>query len=347
MPRKLPNRVYEKHGSYWFVDLERRWHKLCRVADGEAKMYQALAAIIEAPPLSRMPAAIVAFKRDYLVGLAPSTQKEHERLLDIAANEFAGFDVPEVQPVDVSRSVRNLYAGKPTAARSYKARLSTFFRWSVEQGLRTDNPCREVWLKSPPRRDRYITDEEFLAIREGMLTGDDGLPTRAGEIARCFVDLCYLTAQRSTDIRKLLWNQVREDGIAFKPTKTAGSSGAKVVVRLTAAIREVLERARAFGVPAAATARIKSIYVIHALDGSPYTMSGIRSAWVRACRRAGVANATIKDLRAKALTDAERAGYSIEQLRTAAAHSSVTTTEGYVKTFREPVSAVELEIPSK
>jgi hypothetical protein len=39
----------------------------------------------------------------------------------------------------------------------------------------------------------------------------------------------------------------------------------------------------------------------------------------------------VKDIRAKALTDAERAGYSIEQLHVAAAHVDSKTTEIYVK----------------
>jgi len=350
----LPRRVYAKHGSLWFVDHARRWHKLCRVTDGEARMYLALAALVDAPPASRMPAAIGAFKAEVLRTLAPSTQREHARLLDIAAVEFGGFDVVDVQPADVSRSVKQLYAGKPTAARHYKARLSTFFRWAIERGMRADNPCREIWLKAPPKRERYITDDEFGRIRAWLLTGDDRQANPAGEMARVFVELCYLTAQRPTDIRALLWSQVRPDVVAFKPTKTAGSSGAKVLVPRSAALNDVLERAREFAPPftrkeareGRKRADVKSIYVVHTLEGGMYTMSGIRSAWQRACRRAGVENATIKDLRAKALTDAKRAGYSLEQLQVVAAHSTIGTTEGYMRTFDEPRSSVELTLPA-
>jgi integrase len=169
-------------------------------------------------------------------------------------------------------------------------------------------------------------------------------------MARVFVELCYLTAQRPTDIRQLLWSQVRPDGIAFKPTKTAGSSGAKVVVPLTPSLRDVLARARSF-VPAKRGKKgkerkaIASVYVVHTIDGSPYTMSGIRSAWQRACKRAKVENATIKDLRPKALTDAKRAGYGVAALQVTAAHSSIVTTEGYLRAFEEPVSTVELVLP--
>lgn len=348
MTRKYPPRVYLKHGSLWFVDLARKWHKLCRADAGEVVMYQALAALVAALPLSRIPAAIARFKDEYLPGLAVTTQKEHERLLDIAGEEFEAFDVPDVEPSDVSRSIKNRYAGRPTAARHYKARLSTFFRWCVEQGLRSSNPCREIWLKAPPRRDRYITDDEFGKIRAALLVGDDKKATRAGEMARAFAELCYLTLQRPTDVRRLLWSQVRDDVVAFKPSKTAGSSGARVLVPITPAIRAVLERARAF-VPKTKKGKeqkeLKSIYVVHALDGSPYTMSGLRSAWKRACKRAGVKNATIKDLRAKALTDARRAGYGKEALQVAAAHSSYETTEIYLKPFEEPLSTVRLTLP--
>jgi integrase len=356
--RKLPRRVYLNHGSLWFVDIERKWHRLCRADAGELAMYQALAARIEALPLNRMPAAIARFKLEYLPGLAATTQKEHTRLLDVAADEFEEFDVADVQPSDVARSVRNVYGdqlvdGKPkrarlTAGRHYKARLSTFFRWCVEQGLRSSNPCREIWLKAPPRRDRYITDDEFGKIRAALLLGADKKPTRAGEMARAFAELCYLTLQRPTDVRHLLWSQVRDDVVAFRPSKTAGSSGARVLVPITPAIREVLDRARAF-VPKTKKGKeqkeLKSIYVVHALDGSPYTMSGLRSAWKRACERAEVKNATVKDLRAKALTDARRAGYGKEALQVAAAHSSYETTEIYLKPFEEPLSTVRLTLP--
>ncbi|MCC6530959.1 MAG: tyrosine-type recombinase/integrase [Burkholderiales bacterium] len=337
---RRPPRVYPKHGSLWFVDHERKWHKLCRIDAGEAALHAALAKILDAPPITGMPAAIAAFKRVYLRSLAPSSQKEHERLLDIAADEFEAFEVADVEPADVLESATNLYDGRPTAAKAYKARLSTFFRWTITKRLRTDNPCSEVWLKSPPKRDRYITDAEFTAIRGHVMTGKNGKPTPSGPIARAFIDLCYLTAQRPTDIRRLMWSQVREEEglIAFRPSKTAGSSGARVLVRITPTIRNVLDQAKTFG-------GVRSVYVIRTRDGSPFTMSGIRSAWERACERACVKGATIRDLRPKALTDARRMGYAIEALQVAAAHTSVTTTEGYIKRFEEPVSPVELRLP--
>lgn len=329
---KIAKRVYEKHGAWYFVDRGNKWHRLCKITEGEAAMFAALAKVMAAPPEGSMPSAIAAFKIAKLKSLSLSASKEYSRLLDIAADDFEAFDVPDVRPADVKKSVEHHYPDAATAARAYKARLSTFFRWAVGKGLRDDNPCTEVWLDAPDKRDRYITHEEYHAIRE-----------RLHPMAQVFIDLCYLTAQRSTDIRVMRWNQLTPEGLAFRPTKTAKSSGAKILVPVSPAIQECLDSAKLHG-------RIKPLpnstgYVIQQADGSLYTMSGLRSAWQRACKDAGIKGATIKDLRPKALTDAKKAGMSLEDLQDAAAHASITTTEGYIKQREVRVSRLALPLP--
>jgi integrase len=214
---------------------------------------------------------------------------------------------------------------------------------------REHNPVREVAIEKPKKRDRYITHAEYHAIRDALLTGSKGNKTLSGEMMKCFVDLCYLTAQRSTEIRNLKWSDIGDTlsfdlnaadlGLTFKPSKTALTSQAKVKIRVTDVMQTVFERARAIG-------KVKSLYVIHTLDGRRYTAAGVRSAWKRASARAGVKNATIKDLRAKALTDAKKLGYTIEQIQVAAAHSDVTTTQDYIKLKEIPESVVELPLPA-
>lgn len=36
-------RVYASDGSYYYVDLARKWHRLCAITDGEPAMLRALA----------------------------------------------------------------------------------------------------------------------------------------------------------------------------------------------------------------------------------------------------------------------------------------------------------------
>lgn len=356
MPRRkndgLPPRVYVRDGSYYLVESLRecytngkpkqKWHRLTRVDEGKAPMYKALAELngesIENEPT--FPAMMKKWLTVCLYGLSPNEQKETERKAGILMTAFAEFDITDVQPRHVQQFLHDnfLAAGKLPMARSYKGALSKFFRWAQLNNYRTENPCDPIRLKQPPKRDRYITDEEFNAIRTALLTGRDGNKTPSGEMVQCFIDLCYLTGQRSTEIRLMKWNQVDHEFIHFKPTKTAASTGAKVNIPVTPAIAEVLERARKIG-------KVKGVFVIHQLNGSKYTDDGIRSAWDRACERVGVKNATIKDLRGKHATDALKSGYSIEQIQTSLAHGDTDTTRIYLKQIAAGESVIALELP--
>jgi integrase len=107
---------------------------------------------------------------------------------------------------------------------------------------------------------------------------------------------------------------------------------------ITADIRAVLERAKALG-------KVKSMFVFHTLKGQPLTASAVKSAWRRARERAGIKDAWFRDLRPKALSDAKRQGLSLEKVRDAAGHSSVSTTEGYMRGFEVKEANLGLTLP--
>src|SRR5262245_3985366 len=110
--RHLPRRVYASDGAYYFVDHGGTWHRLSRMEDGEAAMYDALARLKEAadhPDL--MPEAIAAFKIEYLPTLAVSTRVEHGRMLNCIAQDFYAARVPDVRPKDISRFLKNNFPG--------------------------------------------------------------------------------------------------------------------------------------------------------------------------------------------------------------------------------------------
>ena len=54
----------------------------------------------------------------------------------------------------------------------------------------------------------------------------------------------------------------------------------------------------------------------------------------------------IKDIRAKAMTDAKRSGYDLEALQVAGTHTDRSTTEGYIKSREVPVSTVGCTFPT-
>lgn len=334
----LPQRVYVRHGAYYFYDRAGRWHNLGRVSAGESAMYTALAKIIE--PGARkgsMVDALTRFRAIHLPTLTASTRKEYERMYDVIAEAFAEFDVPQVQPRHVMQFLAN-FQTTPTARKHYKARLSTFFRWAVtEQGMRDANPCAELRLKGPARKKSAWTDDLFWAVRDKL-----------DPMMQCYHDLSFLLYQRTTEIRLLMQSQRQGDVIRFTPTKTERSSGLSVDVPVTPEIDVAWKRALSLGKLNAGPGG--DAPVVQKANGSTYTRSGIYSAYRRADEALHGGKTTglnPKALRPYASTAAKQQGYGLEQLQVALAHTSVTTTEGYVQKHEMPVSEIRMRLPER
>ncbi|MDZ4056035.1 MAG: tyrosine-type recombinase/integrase [Polynucleobacter sp.] len=251
---------------------------------------------------------------------------------------FADFDINEVQPSDVAEFL-DQWEGR-RSAQSYKGHITKFYAWANRRGFANKNPAREVSVEKPPNRDVYMTHDQYHAIRDALLIGKDKRPTRTGAMVQCYMDLLYLLYQRGTEVRLLRWDQVTPEGITFKPTKTEKTSGIKVMIPMTSALREVLDRAKSVG-------KMRSMYVIHTEHGQPYTAHGIGSSFDRAKERAGILGVTLKDVRAKAATDAKDQGYSMQEIQIALAQADESTTRGYVRSREVPVSVVNLVLPKK
>lgn len=344
-PRKhnkgLPKYVRIRNGSYLYRD-----KKLCRVDDGEARMYEELAKRKENGDLTMIPEAVGAFKLEYLPTLAPSSRAEHKRLLDIFADEFSEFRVQDVKPNHIKKSVRNLYLkdGKEVAGHHYKSRIATFFQWCVdEEGLIEANPAKEVRLNKNASKRTPWTVELFWKMRDHLKP-----------MYQCYHDLSFLLYQRTTDVRMLRHSQIKNGMIHFEPSKTLKKAGTAVDIPVTPAIQEVIDRA-------VSLCKVRPLpggdaYVIQTRQGASFTRSGIYSAYRRADAaihgkdkngKPIVTGLNPKALRPFAATLAKQQGFSKEQLQTGLAHRSVKTTEGYIQSHEVPVSEVALRLPER
>ena len=355
---KIP-RVHASHGRWYFLeDLAERnpktgrprqkRHPLSRVDQGEVALLEALATLkarlgeLPAEPKG-MAADLQAFRDTHLRTLTHDVRKEYERMLDVVAEAFAEFDTPQVTPADVLAFLNDNFADKPTARRAYKARLSTFFAWCVLKGTIAVNPCREIKLQAPPKRRGRMTDTLFWAIH-------DALPP----MGRCFLELVYLTRQRPTEIRLLRESKIGDTHIDFKPTKTTRSSGAEVEILITPEIRAALDRARALRPKSKVEelARHRDPYLIQTRDGDHYTKTGLYEVWrdaiaIVAKDHPKARGVTTRDVRPYALAKMEQAGYSLREIQLAAAHTDVSTTEGYLNQHRSAVSDAVIYLPGR
>lgn len=321
-PSNLPARVYENGASwYWVIPHTNKWIRLCKTADGETRMLERLVTERkkhEAPTGTGDAGPLITRYIEERKG--ELREKGWERTGKYARNALRNANVVDIDSSTIS-DVLKFWKGKVSMQQRVKSFISGFFNWCIENRYAKSNPCRDVKVKGKKTRTIYIPDDHFVAIRTALSTfvykKRDGSTvvgrTATGPMMQCFVDLCYLTAQRSTEIRTLKWSQVdRVNGVIhFLPSKTEDSSGLSVDFAITPEIEAVLDRLREID----HATRIGEANVIHNLKGLPYESTAFLAAWDRAAERAGLGAMpyTVKDIRAKALTDAKRAGYDIDR----------------------------------
>lgn len=354
-PRKSPpppaKGLVQSHGRWYLpsaVDGKPKWIPLTRVAEGDAAVLAALSKLLgtEVKKTGNLPERIAEFKKVWLKKLTPSVQHEYTRILDDLAIGLKDFNTEDVEPADVY-NVLVQFEDTPTQARAYKARLSTFFRWCcAPMRYAKTNPCHEVWLDAPPKRDVRMDAGAFWKIHAAMGTGKDGKPTPTGPMAQCLLEAFYLIEQRTTDLRMLKQSQIRDGWIHFKPTKTARTSGAKVKWRVTSALQSVLDRAAA---ARKSYKLVSTVFVFPTPEGGTYSARRFLGIWNRALGRCGLEDSGFvpKDILPSSMSDAEDQGYTMEQLQGGRGHTSISTTEGYMRQKRVVASEIELTLPPK
>lgn len=335
-----------------------KWHSLCTIEEGELRARQLAAEILthNRAHKSGNGCNLSEHAEEYRIQLMrkrekdrpkeaarvkmfDESNKELSRQCRVIGEAFVNFNIDEVQGVDIAKFV-DQWEGQ-RMAQVWMSRLSDFFRWAIRRGLRNDNPCNNIRVEKPKGRKRYIENHEWHKIRNALMIGEDGKQTQSGPMVQCYVDLCYLLYQRTTEIRLLKWSQIDlERGlIYFLPTKTEKSSGLSVAVQISPAVREVLDRAKSL-------ASGNAVYVIHSRKGEPYTANGLGTAWRRASERAKVDDAVLKDIRAKAATDAKKAGYTKTEIKVGLAHTDEGMTETYLRGREAELSTVVMTLPA-
>jgi hypothetical protein len=169
------------------------------------------------------------------------------------------------------------------------ALLSVVFENAASIGICTYNPCIGAERNQETPRKKVLTE----ALR-GDILGN------AHPALRLIGQMGELTAMRKTDIRNLMLTQISDGVIHVEQSKT----GARQDFELTPAIQAVLAEA------AKLPGRKISMFVFPTRKGTPYSESGMQSAWRRAKKKAGMdgVDAVFRDLRTTELNEVKKAG---------------------------------------
>lgn len=309
--RHLPPCVYFKHGAYWHV----KRGKWARLGTDLVEAMTAYARLVETPK-GGMSELIEKVYGHHTPKLADETKKSYRGAADRLKVWLVAFAPEQVQGKHVA-AIKLKMCKHPALANHTLSFLRTVFNYAVEWQLVGSNPCIGVKPYPLKKRDRYLTDAEFAAIR-----------AKAGPRLQVIMDLCYLTGQRISDVLGIHHRDLGAEGIYFKAQKTENSTQVKFVVAWTDDLRAVVERAKAL------QAGVLTMSLLAGRTRKPPTYRTVVGQWWAACEAAGVEDANIHDMRAKSLTDAEAQGLDPTAL---AGHADAKMTERYIRLRQTPL----------
>jgi len=303
--RDLPACVYRKHGAYWFVK-RGKWTRLGADLRTAMQRYSELAGAPQGEMPDLIDEALATFK------VTPSTARQYATAGRKLKAMLVEFSPDQVKPRDVA-AIKVALAKTPNMANRCLSVLRQVFAYAVERQMVDSNPCIGIERHAEHKRTRYLTDEEFTAIR-----------AHSGPRLRVIVDLAYLTGQRISDVLAIRRADLTAEGIRFKQ----GKGGVTLTVAWTPALETVVAEAKGLH------RNLVALTLLHNRRGKAPDYRTVRDQWDKACKAAGVTDAHLHDLRAKSLTDAKREGQDATAL---AGHASAAMTERYIRLRESPL----------
>lgn len=312
----LPPHMHIKHGAYYFVGRDKKW---IRLSDNKALALAKWAELEGETPIPEneekpIKGSVGELIMKYMIEIAPhkaaSTYKGNKLEAENLKKVFSKVPSRAVLPTHIAQYLDARGKTSPVRANREISLLSHIFRYGMRWGIVNINPCLGVAKHKEKGRDRYIMDSEF-----------DGVKSIAGELIATVMDFAYITALRKGDILSLRLDQITNEGIWIKQSKT----GAKQLYEWSNGLHKVVNQAKGLKRP------IRGLYLFCTRQGKPYSDAGFKAMWNRVqikWAEQGGSRFTFHDIRAKALTDAKNLGMDAQTL---AGHSSAAMTEHYIK----------------
>lgn len=281
----LPERVYQHHGAYFYVDRSGKWHRLGKSL---ADAYRVLADFVDGGACGTIGDLLDRYLVEVIPTKAPRTQRDNSYEMKPVRAVFGKMDPRQFK-------ARHGYAyfneRKKTSlkrAGAELALLSHVFTKAVEWGIVDENPCKHIRKERPKPRCRYVTGTEYAAAYSKM-----------PPMLQCAMDLAVLTGLRPGDLLSLERGNVTDDGILIRTAKT----GKGLLIEWSEELHGVVDRALRL------PPRFRQAIICNR-QGGAYTVDGFASVWRRKIRKAiaDPENALevpfqFRDLRAKSASD--------------------------------------------
>lgn len=304
----LPPRMHKKGDMYYYVTstAPRKWIKL---DENLGKARVKWAQIENGGVLSGSAFPVVL--QEWLCGeqylkLAPLTKKTYQTLIYVLPTVFDG-PMEAIKPVHVAQFM-DAYPSK-SQANIGRVILGNVFDYAIRRGL-VDciNPAKAIKKHVIAGRTRHLTDAEFNAIRD-----------KANDSVKVAMDIAYLTGARISDVLKIRFTDLQEDGLFIEQHKTKK----RQLFTWTESLSEVISLARKIPRP------VKNItHLLCTRVGKAYSYAAFYQVWSIAVANAGISDVHFHDIRGNAATEAKKQGQDYQAIL---GHASKSMSEKYIK----------------
>lgn len=229
---------------------------------------------------------------------APGSIKTYKYALVALRKYFGHNKLDSIEPQHIQQYL--LKRTKRGVANSEVGVFSLIWNWARATGKTSlANPTTGIETNYLPPRERYVNNEEYLAVYE-----------KAPFWVQDALDLLLLTYQRPGDVLKARVSDIQDGNLWFKQQKTGKRLGFELVGELAEAVQRARSRPRTIG----------SLYLVADHDGQQVSLRRLRTAFYTA---RGTADWQLRDLRAKAITDT----VDIREASERAAHHDIAFTK--------------------
>lgn len=304
----LPRGLHLKGDRYYHVtgSVPRKWTPLGADRARALLEWARIEGTEPDPNVRTFEVIALRYEREVMPLKAARTQRDNLKELDNLRSVFGSVLIEAIKPHHVRTYLDKRGQTAKARANREKALLSHVFNKAREWGY-TDapNPCQGVKGFTEAGRDRYVTDEEFEAVRAA-----------AHPTVRDAMDVALLTGQRPADVLKIRRDDIRDGALYVRQNKT----GTRRAIELKGELLSVIER-----ISARPRERL-SAFLIQDDDGRPLSALALRGRFDKARKAAGV-DFQFRDIRAKTASDTGDLAHSQRLL----GHKNREMTERYVR----------------
>lgn len=213
------------------------------------------------------------YSHEVVLTKAPRTQQGNSQSIVRLRQVFGHMPIAALKPVHVYQYL-DKRGSQPTSANRDIEVLSHAYTVAIKWGLIEVHPIKgKVISHSERPRDRYVEDWELIeALRV------------ANKTVRAYIGVKLLTGLRRADLLSLRVADLKEDGIHVRPRKTARTTGKRLVIAWSDALRKAINEAMASR-PRPRVVPIAS-FLFNTSRGEPYikpdaTANAFDSLWQR------------------------------------------------------------------